>query len=240
MKKLRSLKNWTIIGIMAALMFVTAFNAPAASASSDFNLEVSHLINGNELGLDRDLPVNVYVNGSLAIPDFRFGEKVETSLSAGWYKITVFLTDGTPLPSMTVGPVEIPAGADVSIKARLSSSDTPYLQVKAGASEAEMASNGAFDVTVRHSIDGRRLGLPAALPVNVYINGAQAISGFEYGDKIVTSLRAGTYTITVTLADGTPLPSMTLGPVHIDADTDLIINAKLTADKTPYLFARAT
>jgi hypothetical protein len=224
---------------MAALMFVTAFNAPAAAASSNFNLEVSHLINGTELGLDRDLPVDVYVNGSLAIPDFRFGEKVETSLSAGWYKITVFLTDGTPLPSMTVGPVEIPAGVDVSIKARLASDDTPYLQVKAGASEAEMASDGTFDVTVRHSIDGRRLGLPAALPVNVYINGNLAISGFEYGDKVQTSLRAGTYTITVTLADGTPLPSMTLGPVAIDADTDLIINAKLTADKAPFLFARA-
>ena len=239
MKKLFSLKIWTITGIMAALMFVTAFNAPTAAASSNFNLEVSHLINGTKLGLDRDLPVDVYVNGVLTIPDFRFGEKVETSLSAGWYKITVFLTDGTPLPSMTVGPVQIPAGVDVSIKARLAADDTPYLQVKAGASEAEMASDGSFDVTVRHSIDGRRLGLPAALPVNVYINGNLAISGFEYGDKVQTSLRAGTYTITVTLVDGTPLPSMTLGPVEIDADTDLIINAKLTADKAPYLFARA-
>jgi len=239
MKKLFSLKIWTITGIMAALMFVTAFNAPTAAASSNFNLEVSHLINGTKLGLDRDLPVDVSVNGVLTIPDFRFGEKVETSLSAGWYKITVFLTDGTPLPSMTVGPVQIPAGVDVSIKARLAADDTPYLQVKAGASEAEMASDGSFDVTVRHSIDGRRLGLPAALPVNVYINGNLAISGFEYGDKVQTSLRAGTYTITVTLVDGTPLPSMTLGPVEIDADTDLIINAKLTADKAPYLFARA-
>jgi hypothetical protein len=80
--------------------------------------------------------------------------------------------------------------------------------------------------------------LPQALPVNVYINGSLAISGFEYGDKVETSLRAGSYTITVTLADGTPLPSMTLGPVDIEAGADLIINAKLTGDKTPILFAR--
>jgi hypothetical protein len=238
MKKLLSRKNWTIIGVVAALLFVTAFYAPAASANSNFNLEVSHLINGKALGLDRDLPVDVYVNGNLAIPDFRFGEKVQTSLPAGWHTITVFLTDGTPLPSMTVGPVEIPAGVDVSIKARLSAEKTPYLQVKAKESKAEMHSDDTFDVTVRHSINGRSLGLPAALPVNVYINGAPAIPGFEFGDKVETSLPAGTYTITVMLTDGTPLPSMTLGPVEIEAGTDLIINAKLTGDKTPILFAR--
>jgi hypothetical protein len=238
MKKLFSLKNWTVIGIMAALVLVTAFSAAPASANSDFNLEVSHLINGRALGLNRDLPVDVYVNGNLAIPDFRFGDQVETSLAAGWYTITVFLTDGTPLPSMTVGPVEIPAGVDVSIKARLSADKTPYLQVKAGASPAEMPSDGTFDITVRHSINGRSLGLPKALPVNVYLNGTPAISGFEFGDKVQTSLRAGTYTITVTLADGTPLPSMTLSNVEIPAGAEVIINAKLSADKTPILFAR--
>jgi hypothetical protein len=238
MKKLLSLKNWTIIGVVAALILVTAFSAQPAAASSNFNLEVTHMINGNDLGLDRQLPVDVYINGSLAIPGFTFGEKVETSLSAGWYTITVFLTDGTPLPSMTVGPVNIPAGVDVSVKARLNSMDIPYLQVKGVASEPVMPSDGSFDVTVRHSVNGTSLGLPKALPVNVYINGNMAISGFEYGDKIETSLRAGSYTITVTLADGTPLPSMTLGPVDIEAGADLIINAKLTGDKTPILFAR--
>ena len=237
MKKLLSLKNWTFIGIMTALLFVTAFSAPTASASSDFNIKVTHLINGNDLGLDRDLPVDVYINGSLAIPDFRFGEMVETSLAAGWYTITVFLTDGTPLPSMTVGPVNIPAGVDIDIKARLTQYDVPYLQVKGVASAPVVASDGTFDVTVRHSIDGRKLGLNRALPVNVYINGAMAISGFEFGDKVQTSLRAGTYTITVALADGTPLPSMTLSGVEIPAGADVIINAKLTGDKTPILFA---
>jgi hypothetical protein len=240
MKKLLSLKSLSIIGIMAALLFVTAFSAPAASASSNFNLTVAHLINGNKLGVDRDLPVNVFVNGALTIPNFRFGESIETELPAGWYTITVFLTDGTPLPSMTVGPVEIPAGVDVDIKARLAADDTPYLQVNAGESAAAMPSDGTFDVTVRHSIDGRKLGLEGkALPVNVYINGALAISDFRFGDKVETSLRAGNYTITVALADGTPLPSMTLSNVDIPAGADLIINAKLAVDGTPILFVRA-
>jgi hypothetical protein len=238
MKKLLTRKNWTILGILAALLFATAFSVPQASASSgEFNLDVAHLINGNQLGVDKDLPVNVYVNNKLAIPDFRFGEKISTSLPAGTYTITVTLLDGTPLPSMTVGPVSIPAEVDVNIKAVLED-ETPILRVKASAAMEEMMSDGTYNVKVRHSIDGRSLGLNQALPVNVYINGALAIPGFEFGDNVSTSMRAGTYTITVTLLDGTPLPSMNLGPVDLPADADVTINAKLNADKTPILFAQ--
>ncbi|UCD97592.1 MAG: DUF4397 domain-containing protein [Chloroflexota bacterium] len=236
MKKLLTPKTWTIVGILAAVLFVTAFSAPQAEASSgEFNLDVAHLINGKDLGLDKELPVDVYVNGQLTIPTFTFGERISTSLPAGWYTITVYLKDGTPLPSMTVGPVNIPAGVDVSINARLEN-DTPVLKVKATESIEEMASDGTFDVKVRHSIDGRRLGLSKALPVNVYINGALAIPDFRYGDVVNTSLRAGSYTITVTLTDGTPLPSMTLGPVDLPAGAEVSINAKLNSEKTPILF----
>jgi len=238
MKNLLTRKNWTILGIMAALLFATAFSVPQASASSgEFNLDVAHLINGNQLEVDKDLPVNVYLNGKLAIPYFTFGEKISTSLPAGTYTVTVTLLDGTPLPSMTVGPVSIPADVDVNIKAILED-ETPILKVKASEAIEEMVSDGTFDVKVRHSIDGRSLGLNKALPVNVYINGALAIPDFRFGESVSTSMRAGTYTITVTLADGTPLPSMNLGPVDLPADVDVTINAKLTADKTPILFAQ--
>lgn len=237
MKKILTAKTWTIIGLLAAVLFVTAFSAPQASANSgEFNLDVAHLVNGNKLNLDKELPVNVYINGQLALPGFTFGEKISTTLPAGWYTITVFLMDGTPLPSMTVGPVEIPAGVDVTVKAILEN-ETPILKVKVSEAMQAMVSDGTFDVKVRHSIDGRSLGLAKALPVNVYINGALAIPGFEFGDSLSTNLRAGTYTIVVTLSDGTPLPSMNLGPVDLPANADVIINAKLTADKTPILFA---
>lgn len=43
----------------------------------------------------------------------------------------------------------------------------------------------------------------------------------------------------MTLLDGTPLPSMTLGPVDITAGSDLITNARLYPDKTPFLFVRS-
>jgi hypothetical protein len=236
MKNIFTRKNWTILGILAALLFATAFSVPQASANSgQFNIDVAHLINGKDLGLDKELPVDVYINGNLAIPYFTFGEKISTTLPAGQYTINVTLTDGTPLPSMTVGPVQIPAGTDVSIKARLDN-ETPVLKVKASESMKEMVSDGTFDVKVRHSIDGRSLGLNKALPVNVYINGNLAIPRFEFGDVVTTSLRAGTYSIAVTLLDGTPLPSMDLGPVDLPAGADVLINAKLSADKTPILY----
>jgi hypothetical protein len=236
MKKIFIRKNWTILGLLAALLLAGTFSVPQASANTgDFNIDVAHLINGKDLDLDKELPVDVYINGNLAIPYFTFGEKISTSLPAGTYTINVALTDGTPLPSMTVGPVQIPAGTDVSVKARLID-DTPVLIVKASETEEAMISDGTFDVKVRHSIDGRSLDLPKKLPVNVYINGNLAIPAFEYGDVVTTSLRAGSYTIAVTLLDGTPLPSMNLGPVDLPADVDVIINAKLNADKTPILY----
>jgi hypothetical protein len=238
MKKLFTRKSLIFVGIIGALLFAAAFSAPQASANTgEFNLDVAHLINGKQLDLDKELPVNVYINNQLAIPAFRFGDKISTTFPAGTYTIDVTLLDGTPLPSMTVGPVSIPAGVDVNVKALLDSDDTPFLRVKASESEEVMMSDGTFDVVVRHSIDGRSLGLKKSLPVNVYINGALAIPDFRFGDRVEASLRGGTYTISVTLADGTPLPSMNLGPVDIPADADVTINAKLTGDKTPILFA---
>ena len=222
MKKLISLT------ITAALLLVSAaFSAStAAAADGTFNLMVAHTINGKDLGLDKELPVNVFINGNLAIQDFRFGETIHTSLPAGTYRVSVALVDGTPLPSMDLGPVTIPAGVDVAIKALLDYEDTPILS--ASVAESMMETN-TFDVTVKHSINGRSLGLPKALPVNVFINGALAIPGFEFGDKVVTALPAGNYTITVQLLDGTPLPSMTVGPVDVPAGADLVFNAKLQA-----------
>jgi hypothetical protein len=233
MKKLISPRNIVTAGMVLALVLASAFFAPEASAENGkFNLMVKHLINGSDLGLDKELPVKVFINGGLAIDDFRFGESVSTSLSAGTYTINVTLMDGTPLPSMDVGPVMIPADVDVSIKALLDYEDTPYLNVSISESEAEVST---FKATVRHSINGRSLGLPKALPVNVFINGGLAIPGFEFGDKVVTELPAGTYTITVELLDGTLLSSMTVGPVDVDAGADLIFNAKLDANKTPVI-----
>ncbi|MDX1437296.1 MAG: hypothetical protein R3335_10825 [Anaerolineales bacterium] len=107
-----------VIGISAS---------PAAAAGSTFDLTVKHAINGEDLGLDQALPVDVYVNGGYAFT-FSFGEKVNTSLPAGSYFIEVNLA-GTSTTVMTLGPADIPADVDVTIKAFLQNG-SPTLKAK--------------------------------------------------------------------------------------------------------------
>ena len=132
MKKLFSPRNILTLSLTAALIFVSAIFVPQASAAGgSFNLMVEHTINGKDLGLDKALPVNVYFNGNLAIPDFQFGGSISTSLPAGTYTVNVTLPDGTPLSSMSLSGVEIPAGADVIINAKLTGDGTPILFARA-------------------------------------------------------------------------------------------------------------
>ncbi len=112
-----------------AIAFAFAFSATPAQASSDtFDIYVKHNINGSSLGLDKALPVDVYLNGSYGFT-FSFGESVSTSLPAGNYFIEVKLA-GTNTTVMSLGPADIPADADVTVNAKLSAEKTPVLKVK--------------------------------------------------------------------------------------------------------------
>ena len=91
-----------------------------------FDIFVKHNINGRSLGLEKALPVDVYLNGDYAFT-FNFGESVSTSLPADNYFIEVKLA-GTDATVMTLGPADIPAGADVTIRATLSGGKTPVLK----------------------------------------------------------------------------------------------------------------
>lgn len=117
----------SILVTVLALAFAFAINPTPAQASDDFNLYVKHNINGQSLGLEKALPVDVYVNGSYAFT-FSFGESVSTSLPADTYFIEVKLA-GTDATVMSLGPTDIPAGVDVTIKAKLSAGKSPILKV---------------------------------------------------------------------------------------------------------------
>ena len=121
---------WLIaaVGIAAVLSIVLLFNVQTASANNSFDITVKHGINGTSIGLDKDLPVDVYVNGDKAFT-FSFKDIVSTSLPAGEYTIMVKLA-GTETVVMSLGPVEIPAGVDVGIRAKLSAEKTPTLKVQ--------------------------------------------------------------------------------------------------------------
>jgi len=117
----------SLLVTVLAVAFAFAFNATPAQAGSDtFDIFVKHNINGRSLGLEKALPVDVYLNGGYAFT-FSFGESVSTSLPAGNYFIEVKLA-GTNTTVMTLGPADIPAGADVTIRATLSGGKTPVLK----------------------------------------------------------------------------------------------------------------
>lgn len=113
--------------ILSVFAIAIAFNSTPAQAQ-DFDLTVKHNINGRSLGLSKELPVTVFVNGGEAFT-FSFGQTVETVLPAGNYSIVVKLA-GTETVVMSFGPADIPAGVDVMIKAQLSGEKTPVLKVK--------------------------------------------------------------------------------------------------------------
>ena len=121
---------WLIaaVGLAAVLSIVLLFNVQTASANDSFDITVKHGINGTSLGLDKDLPVDVYVNGDKAFT-FSFKDIFSASLPAGEYTIMVKLA-GTETVVMSLGPVDIPAGADVGIRAKLSAEKTPTLKVQ--------------------------------------------------------------------------------------------------------------
>lgn len=93
----------------------------------------------------------------------------------------------------------------------------------------------SFTIFVKHGINGERLGLPMELPVDVYINGELAIAGFEFGDRVKTTLPAGAYDISVTLA-GTDTEVMSLS-ADIPGCSKAIVVARLVQG-TPTLVAK--
>ncbi len=122
-----SLKFSVILSVFAIAL---AFNpTPVKAAGHDlFDLTVKHNINGVSLGLDKELPVDVYANGGYLFT-FTFGETVKASFPAGNYFIEVKLA-GTSTVVMSYGPGDIPEDVEVSIKAQLSAGKTPVLKVK--------------------------------------------------------------------------------------------------------------
>lgn len=119
----------SLIGTLLALTLGMVFSAtPALAADHTFDIYVKHNINGQSLGLEKELPVDVYVNGDYAFT-FEFGESFSASLPEGNYSIDVNLA-GTDITVMSLGSTDIPAGVDVNIKAKLSANKTPILKVK--------------------------------------------------------------------------------------------------------------
>jgi hypothetical protein len=128
----RITRIFTVLTLIAVLAGAVAFAAPRAlAADGAFNVSVFHGINGKSLGLSKELPVLAYIyrNGDLlATVPLEFGDRLTTNLPAGNYTIKVYSTElGNFVPSMQVGPVDLPEGIMVRLQARLAAGGVPDL-----------------------------------------------------------------------------------------------------------------
>ncbi|MHC4986585.1 MAG: DUF4397 domain-containing protein, partial [Planctomycetota bacterium] len=104
---------------------------------------------------------------------------------------------------------------------------------------AASAEDGMLTAYVVHGINGEDFDLDKALPVDVFVSGLGcAIPYFEFGDRVgPLSVPAGTYDITISLADmenpcdGTA--AIALSGVMLPAGANATIIAHRTADGSP-------
>ncbi|MGW8251890.1 MAG: hypothetical protein ACWGO1_14710 [Anaerolineales bacterium] len=105
------------------------------------------------------------------------------------------------------------------------------------------ASDGTFNISVYHGINGRSLGLSKELPViaRVYDGSNQLLAAIplEFKGRFTADLPAGTYRIDVFSQElGAVVDSMGVGPVEIPEGVDVRIQAQLSGGKTPILNVR--
>jgi len=128
----KSISILVVVALTAAAS-LSLLSLPEVHADNTFRVTVIHGINGRSLGLSKELPVVATVikdGATLTQLNLSFRDVVETDLPAGEYLIEVESLEAGPLPSMTVGPVDIPAGADVRLQARLGAHKVPIIDVK--------------------------------------------------------------------------------------------------------------
>ena len=117
--------------VMKILVAGFAFFASTASTAFAANVNVVHGIDGRDLGLAKELPVDIAVNGACALKGVKFKESTIVELAQATYTITVHLADGLcSKPAVITKQVTIPEGVRVfSAVASLSSNGTPQLAV---------------------------------------------------------------------------------------------------------------
>jgi len=212
-----------LTALAAALALMVPILAGRAGAA-DSTVTIVHGIPG--------VDVDVYVEGSLTLPGFVFGDLSDPlTLAAGDYDVQVFGAIPSP-PADAASRVDtavitqtltVPSGANVSVVADLVGGIpvlTPFVN------DVGAVPEGSSRVTVRHAADA-----PA---VNVLVNGQVAIPDLAPGAQASAVLPAGTYEVTVQLTDGTALPALSPGSVTIPAGKNVIIYATGSASDADF------
>lgn len=201
------------VAAIAAMAMSIPSLATSAGAADTSQVYVVHGIPGT--------PVDVYVNGDLTIPDFQ-PEAVAgpLALAAGDYRVQIFAhvanpPETAPASGAVIDETEaVPSGASVSLIASLDESGNPALN--AFVNDTSTVASGKARVTVRHTA--------AAPAVDIYVDGAKAVSGLANPDEAVAEIPTGSHEIAVKVA-GTD--TTVIGPATLDfaANTNTIVYA---------------
>lgn len=180
----------TRVGLLAAAVLgVTLFpSASPVGAQEQATVVVVH-------GIPSVGPVDVCANGSIELlSDVSFGGVATIQVDPGTYDITVNAADpGTCTGAVLISAPDtaVPAGANVSAVANLVGG-TPNLGIYAN--DVSEIDAGFGRVAVYHAAD--------APTVDVLVDGAPGIDDLAPGEVADADLPAGSYTFTVTSADG--------------------------------------
>jgi len=180
-----------------ALVPLAAAAAPASAATGTATVTVVHGI--------PDTPVDVYVDGAKALPDFTFTTVTPPiSLPAGSHAIAVRPAgaSATSSPILTADAA-LTAGQNVTIVANLTAAGKPALTPFVNPTTAVPSSMGRL--IVRHTA--------AAPAVDVLAGGTAVISGLTNPNEKALMVPAGTVSASVAAA-GTTAP--VIGPVAVD------------------------
>jgi hypothetical protein len=190
------------------LLAMLAFAIPAG-AQENLTAYVVHGIDGDDFGLDPELPVDVWISGlGCALPEFRFADRVgPLAIPAGTYDITISLADaampceGTGVISLA--GVTLPAGANATIIAHRTADGSPGAGDLLGLGVTASIFNNDFTSTGRGK--GRIIAQHTALApaVDVVLSrdyedpGAPSVTvpGFSNptteGDAVLSQINAG-------------------------------------------------
>jgi len=195
-------KRWAVlIAVAMTATFAGAALAPIAAAdtaSTPSAVTVVHGIKG--------VPVDVYVNGTLTLPNFQPKDIAgPLQLPAGDYTVQIVAPPGaanTAANRVIDTKATVPSGKDVSLVAYANTSGKPALG--AFVNDLAGAKAGETRVSVRHTANAPK--------VNVLLNDATAIADLENGKSADATLAAGTYKVAVTVAS---TGTVAIGPANL-------------------------
>ncbi len=162
-------------------------------------------------------PVDVYLNHKRILNDFQPGSLAgPLSVKAGTYTVTITAASAKNDRHPVIGPVRLKfvAARSYTVVAHLTASGKPtatsYLNT------IKKTPKGDGRIIVRHDA--------AAPAVDIYANGARAMKNLKNPHQSKADLKAGTYSVAVTLA-GKKAPVIGPAPVTIKKHTDTIVYA---------------